>query len=71
MSDEENDGEWDIRVDTLGFLANNLRGYEPTSILREQLQNADDASHKQNRRGELHMQFLADRLVVTNPALRI
>ena len=62
-------GAWEVRVDTLGFLANNLRGYEPTSILREQLQNADDASFKQGRRGELRLSFCSDRLVVTNPSV--
>ncbi len=59
----------EVRVNTLGFLANNLRGYEPTSILREQLQNADDASHKQGRHGELQLRFQSDRLVVTNPSV--
>lgn len=59
----------EVRVDTLGFLANNLRGYEPTSILREQLQNADDASHKQGRKGELQLRFLPDKLVVSNPSI--
>lgn len=58
-----------IQVDTIGFLANNLRGYEPTSILREQLQNADDASSAQGRSGELSLRFLPDRLVVTNPSV--
>lgn len=58
-----------IQVETIGFLANNLRGYEPKSILREQLQNADDASHVQGRRGELCLEFLHDRLIVTNPSL--
>ena len=59
----------EVRVDTLGFLANNLRGYEPTSILREQLQNADDASHKQGRKGELQLRFLPEKLVVSNPSI--
>ena len=59
----------EVRVDTLGFLANNLRGYEPTSILREQLQNADDASYKQGRKGELQLRFLPDKLVVSNPSI--
>lgn len=63
------DGQIDIRVDTVGFLANTLRGYEATSILREQLQNADDACHVQQRTGELRLEFLDDRLVVTNPSI--
>jgi hypothetical protein len=63
------EGEFEIQVDTIGFLANNLRGYEPTSILREQLQNADDACHQQKLRGELSLEFLEDRLVVTNPSV--
>jgi hypothetical protein len=62
-------GRAQIKVDTLGFLANNLTGYEATSILREQLQNADDACHKQGLRGALELQFLPDRLVVTNPSV--
>jgi hypothetical protein len=69
MSEWEEGGGWDIRVDTLGFLANNLRGYEPDSILREQLQNADDASYKQGRTGALELRFLADKLVVINPSV--
>ncbi len=68
MTMTEND-RWEIRVNTLGFLANNLRGYERSSILREQLQNADDACHKQGRRGTLQLTFLSDRLVVINPSV--
>lgn len=63
------DIDLEIRVDTVGFLANNLRGYEPTSILREQLQNADDACHQQGKDGELILQFLPDRLRVMNPSV--
>lgn len=63
------DGNVDIRVDLVGFLANTLRGYEATSILREQLQNADDACHKQQRPGELALEFREDRLIVTNPSI--
>ena len=62
------DGHVDITVELVGFLANTLRGYEATSILREQLQNADDACHTQQRPGELELQFQQDRLVVP-PAL--
>lgn len=69
MSIFGSDGRAQITVDTLGFLANTLRGYEATSILREQLQNADDACHKQQRPGELRLEFLSDRLVVTNPSV--
>ena len=60
---------FELKVDTLGFLANNLRGYEPGAILREQLQNADDACLKQDRTGDLCLQFLPDRLAVTNPSI--
>jgi len=63
------DDDWDIEIDKLGWFTNNLTGYETTSVLREQLQNADDACHEQGRRGELAMRFLSDRLTVTNPSV--
>jgi hypothetical protein len=62
------EGKLRIQADTIGLLGTNLGAYEATSILREQLQNADDACHEQGRRGELSLEFREDRMVVTNPS---
>lgn len=56
-------------VDTAGFLAGLLTGYEPTAILREQAQNADDACHKAGIPGWLRIRFSPTNVVVENPSI--
>jgi len=59
----------DTGVDTAGFLAGLLTGYEPTAILREQAQNADDACHKAGVAGWLRIAFSPTHLVIENPSV--
>jgi hypothetical protein len=62
-------GFLDTGVDTAGFLAGLLTGYEPTAILREQAQNADDACHKAGVPGWLRISFRPTRLTIENPSV--
>lgn len=59
----------DTGVDTAGFLAGLLTGYEPTSILREQTQNADDACAKVGAPGWLKVSFSQTHLTIENPSI--
>jgi len=59
----------DTGVDTAGFLAGLLTGYEPTAILREQAQNADDACHKAGIPGWLKISFSRTHLTIENPSI--
>lgn len=58
-----------FKVDPAGFLRGRLTSYEPSTMLREQVQNADDACHRQGRCGALQVEFHQDRLVFINPSL--
>jgi len=70
MSDRASDlGNLETGVDTAGFLAGLLSGYEPNSILREQAQNADDACRKQGRFGRLWVSIEEHEIRIENPSI--
>lgn len=58
----------DTGVDIGGYLENLLSGYEPSAILREQAQNADDACRKLGIAGYLTVKFTASTLSISNPS---
>jgi hypothetical protein len=62
-------GTLETGVDTVGFLAGLLSGYEPSSILREQAQNADDACRKQGRVGRLWVSVEEHEIRIENPSI--
>lgn len=62
-------GSLSTGVDTVGFFAGLLSGYEPSSILREQAQNADDACVSQGREGRLWVSIEEHEIRIENPSL--
>lgn len=68
MTDSEL-GNLETGVDTVGFLTGLLSGYEPSSILREQAQNADDACRKQGRTGRLWVSVEEHEIRIENPSI--